>query len=122
MSDGIFVTGIGSTTFGRHPDRSLPDLATEAARQAIADSSLASEAVTAVFVGNFVGGILTGQELLAPIVADNLGLRFVQALKVEDACASSSAAVGLATQLVGAGYHEAVLVVGVERLTGSSSE
>jgi acetyl-CoA C-acetyltransferase len=117
-----YVAGVGSTTFGRHPDRSLQQLATEAARQAIDDSGVPPSAISAVFVGNFVGGILTGQELLAPIVAADLGLGYVEAVKVEDACASSAAGLRLGSLLVAAGVHEAVLVVGVERLTGTPRE
>jgi acetyl-CoA C-acetyltransferase len=117
-----YVSGVGSTTFGRHSDRSLQQLAAEAARQAIADSGVPPSAVSALFVGNFVGGILTGQELLAPIVAADLGLGYVEAVKVEDACASSAAGLRLGSLLVAAGVHEAVLVVGVERLTGAPRE
>jgi acetyl-CoA C-acetyltransferase len=117
-----YVAGVGSTTFGRHPDRSLQQLATEAAREAIADSGVPTTAISALFVGNFVGGILTGQELLAPIVAADLGLGYIEAVKVEDACASSAAGLRLASLLVSAGVHEAVVVVGVERLTGTPRE
>ena len=72
-----------------------------------------------VFVGNFVGGIMTGQELLGPIVAADLGLSNVAAIKIEAACASSSAAVRIGHDLVRAGAEDAVLVIGVERLTGA---
>jgi acetyl-CoA C-acetyltransferase len=117
-----FIAGVGSTEFGRHPERSLLELATEAGRAAIDDAGIPPERIGAVFVGNFVSGILTGQELLGPLVAANLGLRHVEAVKVEDACASSAAGVRLATHLVGAEIHGAVLVVGVERLTGAPRE
>ena len=53
---------------------------------------LAPTRIGCVFVGNFVGGIMTGQELLGPIVAADLGLSNVAAIKIEAACASSSAA------------------------------
>jgi acetyl-CoA C-acetyltransferase len=113
----VHIAGVGSTPFGRHPGRALPDLAVEAARAAIGDAGIPLESIGAVFVGNFVGGMMTGQELLGPIVAADLGLRHVEAIKVEAACASSAAGVMLATHLVRAGIHDAVLVVGVERLT-----
>ena len=115
----VHLAGVGSTTFGRHPDRSLQDLATEAGRRALEDAGIPPGRIGAVFVGNFVGGILTGQELLGPLVAANLGLRHVEAVKVEAACASSAAGVRLGTHLVAAGIHDAVLAVGVERLTGA---
>lgn len=119
MTAEVHIAGAGSTSFGAHPDRSLQSLAAEAARAAIADSQVPAEKITSVFVGNFVGGIMVGQELLGPIVAADLGLRNVAAVKVEAACASSSAAVRIAHDLIRAGAEQAILVVGVERLTGA---
>lgn len=119
MSGQVYVAGVGSTTFSKHPNRSLVSLGAEAARAALSDSRIPVDAIGALFVGNFVGGIMTGQELLAPIIASELGLSYVEAMKLEDACASSAAGIRLAFQLVGSGQHHAVLVVGVERLTGA---
>ena len=59
---------------------------------------------------------------MGPIVAADLGLENVIALKVEAACASSSAAVRIACDLIRAQAQDAVLVVGVERMTGASRE
>lgn len=122
MGSTVHIAGIGSTTFGVHRGRPLQELASEAARAAIADSRIPAERIGCVLIGNFVGGILTGQELLGPIVAANLGLRGVPAVKIEAACASSSAATNIAHGMVDAGAHDAVLVVGVERLTGAPRE
>ena len=118
MADSVHVAGVGSTSFGAHPGRTLQSLAVEAARAALADSKIPATRIGCVFVGNFVGGIMTGQELLGPIVAADLGLKGVSAIKIEAACASSSAAVRLGHKLIEAGAEDAVLVVGVERLTG----
>jgi acetyl-CoA C-acetyltransferase len=118
MADIVHIAGVGSTTFGAHPDRTLQSLAGDAARAALAESQIPVDRIGAVFVGNFVGGILTGQELLGPIVAADLGLSNVSAVKIEAACASSSAAVRIGHELIRGGSEEAILVVGVERLTG----
>jgi acetyl-CoA C-acetyltransferase len=119
MARNVHIAGVGSTTFGTHVGRSLQSLALEAARAAIADSQIPAAKIGCVFVGNFVGGIMTGQELLGPILAADLGLANVAAVKIEAACASSSAAVRLAHDLIRAEAEDAVLVVGVERLTGA---
>ena len=97
MSTSVYIAGVGSTKFGFHPSRSLQSLAVEAARAALTDSNVPARRLGCLFVGNFVGGIITGQELLGPIVAADLGLENVIALKVEAACASSSAAVRIAS-------------------------
>jgi len=118
MANSVHVAGVGSTSFGGHPGRTLQSLAVEAARAALGDSKIPATRIGCVFVGNFVGGIMTGQELLGPIVAADLGLKGVSAIKIEAACASSSAAVRLGHKLIEAGAEDAVLVIGVERLTG----
>lgn len=119
MSSSVYVAGVGSTKFGVLPGRNLQSLAVEAGRAALADSNIPSARIGCVFVGNFVGGIMTGQELLGPIVAADLGLKNVAAIKIEAACASSSAATRIAHDLIRAGAEDAVLVIGVERLTGA---
>jgi acetyl-CoA C-acetyltransferase len=119
MSTKVYVAGVGSTKFGVLPGRNLQSLAAEAARAALADSNIPPTRIGCVFVGNFVGGIMTGQELLGPIVAADLGLSNVAAVKIEAACASSSAAARIGHDLIRAGAEDAVLVIGVERLTGA---
>jgi acetyl-CoA C-acetyltransferase len=119
MTQNVHIAGVGSTSFGTLPGRSLQSLAAEAGRAAIADSRIPTSKIGCIFVGNFVGGIMTGQELLSPIVAADLGLANVAAVKIEAACASSSAAVRIAHDLIRAEAEQAVLVIGVERLTGA---
>ena len=82
MMRNVHIAGVGSTVFGAHPDRSLQSLALEAAAAALADSRIPTAKIGCLFVGNFVGGIMTGQELLGPIVAADLGLRNVAAVKI----------------------------------------
>jgi len=119
MSTNVCIAGVGSTKFGVLPGRNLQSLAAEAARTALADSNIPPARIGCVFVGNFVGGIMMGQELLGPIVAADLGLSNVAAVKIEAACASSSAAARIGHDLIRAGAEDAVLVIGVERLTGA---
>jgi acetyl-CoA C-acetyltransferase len=119
MTRNVHIAGVGSTSFGTLPGRSLQSLAAEAGRAAIADSRIPASKIGCIFVGNFVGGIMTGQELLGPIVAADLSLANVAAVKIEAACASSSAAVRIAHDLIRAEAEQAVLVIGVERLTGA---
>ena len=119
MSTRVVIAGVGSTKFGVLPGLSLQSMAADAARAAMTDSNIPPARIGCVFVGNFVGGIMAGQELLGPIVAADLGLSNVAAVKIEAACASSSAAVRIGHDLIRAGAEDAVLVIGVERLTGA---
>ena len=72
--DNVFIEGVGSTTFGQHSNRTAVDLAVEASLNAIEDAKVDLEKIGTVYLGNFVSGVLTGQEVLAGLVADKLGI------------------------------------------------
>ena len=116
----VVITGIGSTPFGKLDGRGLESLAVEAANAALRRAGVDRKDIGAVYLGNFVAGPLSGQEVLAGIVADELGLENVPCTKVEGACASGGIAFRHAVLAVGAGLCDAALVVGVERMTHAS--
>lgn len=113
----VLVAGIGSTAFGRHGDVDIQVLASRAAHAAIADSGLSRDRVGALYLGNFVSGPLTGQEVLAGLVADSLGLPQIPCTKVEGACASGGIAFRHAYLAVASGLCDVALAVGVEKMT-----
>lgn len=110
------IAGIGSTAFGRHTDRTIQDLAVRAAHDALTESGLDRAAIGALYLGNFTAGPLCGQEVLAGIVADELGLGPVPATKVEGACASGGIAFRHACLAVASGAVDAAIAVGVEKM------
>jgi acetyl-CoA C-acetyltransferase len=75
------------------------------------------EAADALYVGNMLSGELGGQEHLGALVADFVGLRGIEAMKVEAACASGAAALRVGMFAVASGMHEVVMVCGVEKMT-----
>ncbi len=113
----VLVAGIGSTPFGRQPGIDIQDLAIVAANAAILDAGLARSEVGALYLGNFVSGVLTGQEVLAGLVADGLGLPQIPCTKVEGACASGGIAFRHAWLAVASGQCDVALAVGVEKMT-----
>ncbi|HYF57628.1 MAG TPA: beta-ketoacyl synthase N-terminal-like domain-containing protein [Burkholderiaceae bacterium] len=113
----VSIVGIGSTSFGRHAGTPIEQLAVAAAAQAIVDAGIDRGRIGAVYLGNFVSGPLTGQEVLAGLVADQLGLPNVPCTKVEGACASGGIAFRHACLAVASGQCDAALVVGVEAMT-----
>jgi len=113
----VLVAGIGSTPFGRHKETDIQTLAIRAADAAIRDSGLARSEVGALYLGNFVSGSLTGQEVLAGLVADGLGLPQIPCTKVEGACASGGIAFRHAYLAVASGQCDVALAVGVEKMT-----
>jgi len=111
----VSIIGIGQTPVGEHWDKSLRHLAYEALRAAMRDASI--ERVDALYVGNMLSGEISGQAHLGPLVADFAGLRGVEAVKVEAACASAAAAFRMGLMGVASGFQDVVAVVGVEKMT-----
>jgi acetyl-CoA C-acetyltransferase len=113
----VLIAGIGSTPFGRHDEIAIQSLAIRAADAAIRESGIDRKEVGALYLGNFVSGPLTGQEVLAGLVADGLGLGQIPCTKVEGACASGGIAFRHAYLAVASGMCDAALAVGVEKMT-----
>lgn len=114
----VFVAGIGMTPFGKQPARGLKDLADEAVSGALKDAGRGVDDVEACYVGNAVGGTITGQEMLpGQFALRPSGIGEIPIFNVENACASASSALHLAWQGVASGLYDAVLAVGVEKMT-----
>ncbi len=111
----VAIIGIGQTKVGEHWDISIRHLALEALQTAMADAGLAY--ADALYVGNMLSGELTGQAHLGALVADFAGLRGIEAIKIEAACASGSAALRMGYIAVAGGLANIVVVVGVEKMT-----
>ena len=80
------------------------------------------ETADALYVGNMLSGELTGQEHLATLIADFVGLRGIEAAKVEAACASGGAALRVGMMAVASGMAEVVIVAGVEKMSDTLPE
>jgi acetyl-CoA C-acetyltransferase len=111
----VSIIGIGQTEVGEHWERSLRHLAGDAVLAAMADAGV--ERVDALYVGNMLSGLLTGQEHLGALIADFVGLRGIEAIKVEAACGSGAAALRQGYATVAGGLHDLVIVCGVEKMT-----
>ncbi len=111
----VAIIGIGQTKVGEHWDTSIRHLALEALQAAMADAGLAH--ADALYVGNMLSGELTGQAHLGALVADFAGLRGIEAIKIEAACASGAAALRMGYIAVAGGLANIVVVVGVEKMT-----
>jgi acetyl-CoA C-acetyltransferase len=111
------IIGWGHTAFGKQTDRTLTDLIAQAGQQALDQAGLEPSDIDAVFVGHFNGGFID-QDFTAPLVALALPeLRFVPATRLENACATGSAAIWAARDAVMAGRIRNALVVGFEKMT-----
>jgi acetyl-CoA C-acetyltransferase len=120
---GVSIIGIGSTPFGVLEGRSLKEIATSACHDAIKDSGIDKSAIEAFYLGNFIAGILLGQEATAPLIANSLGLsKDIPCTKTEGACCSGGIAFRQGYLLVASGLANFILVAGVEKMTSSSTQ
>lgn len=115
----VSIIGIGQTKVDEHWDRSLRHLAGDAVLAAMKDAGI--ETADALYVGNMLSGVLTGQEHLGALVADFVGLRGIEAVKIEAACGSGAAAVRHGFATVAGGLHDLVVVCGVEKMTDTDN-
>ena len=116
MTDAHIV-GWGHTKFGRLDGRSIEDLIADAAREAISHAGIKAEDVDAIFVGNFNSGLIPDGFISFILLSIDDALRFKPATRLENACASGSAAVYAARDAIRAGSARTVLVVGAEKMT-----
>ncbi|RME37215.1 MAG: thiolase domain-containing protein [Deltaproteobacteria bacterium] len=111
----VAIAGIGQTPVQENWEKSLKELAGDAIFAALQDAE--SGEVDAIFVGNMLSGTSAGQAHLGTLLADWIGARGVEAIKVESACSSGGSALRLGMMAVASGECESVLVVGVEKMT-----
>lgn len=110
MSHAV-ITGVGMHPFGRFDGVSATDLGVVAARRALADSAIDPRRIGLTLCATAYGGVASGHRILG-----RLAMTGGPIVDVEAGCASGGAALQLAVELVGSGAHEAVLVIGTEKM------
>src|SRR5512133_968839 len=111
----VAILGIGQIKVDEHWDLSLRELGGNAAFAAMQDAGM--DKVDALFVGNMLSPLVSGQNQLGTFFSDWIGLWNQESVKVEAACASGAAALRAGLMAVAAGDIESALIVGVEKMT-----
>ncbi len=111
------IIGWSHTKFGKLDGEDVESLISRVAVDAIANAGIEPKDVDAVYVGHFNEGF-SRQAFPASLVFQKLPeMRFKPATRVENACATGSAAVHGAINAIAARKARTVLVVGVEKMT-----
>ncbi len=111
------IVGWSHLPFGKHDATSVEDMVVRAAREALDHAGLAPSDIDEIVLGHFNGGF-SPQDFTASLVLQaSDDLRFRPATRVENACATGSAAVHQGIKAIKAGSAKRVLVVGVEQMT-----
>jgi acetyl-CoA C-acetyltransferase len=113
----VAVIGIGQVKIDENWDKSLRELAGDAALSAMLDAGL--QRGEAVYVGNMMSGSANHQQHLGAYIADWIGMRGAEAFRLEAACSSGAASFRTALMAVASGQVQSALAVGVEKMTDS---
>jgi acetyl-CoA C-acetyltransferase len=111
------IVGWAHTPFGKQDAETVESLVVRVAQDALSDAGIEASDVDEIVLGHFNAGF-SAQDFTASLVlqADDR-LRFKPATRVENACATGSAAVQQAVKTIEARRARIVLVVGVEQMT-----
>jgi len=111
------IVGWAHTPFGKHDAETVESLIVRVATEALEHAGIAAGDVDEILLGHFNGGF-SAQDFTAGLVLQaSDGFRFKPATRVENACATGSAAVHQAIKTIEAKRARIVLVVGVEQMT-----
>lgn len=116
------IVGWAHSPFGRHADLSLEDLIVAVAKDAMADAGVAAREIDAAWLGHLNGGFIPDSFCSSLILQADDDLRWAPSTRVENACASGSAAVYAALDAIEAGRVRLALVVGAEKMTAVSGD
>jgi acetyl-CoA acetyltransferase len=114
-SDDIWILGIHMTKFGKHADKDVVDLASEAALGALADGGVSIKQMGVLAAGNLMmANAGLGQQLQKQI-----GQTGIPVYNVANACATGATALRVAIMAVKSGEADYGMAVGVEKLAGA---
>src|SRR6201985_1635073 len=111
------IVGWAHTPFGKLAGETVESLIVRVTGEALIDAGVAASDVDEIVLGHFNAGF-SAQDFTASLVLQaSPDLRFKRATRVENACATGSAAVHQGLKSIEAKAARIVLVVGVEQMT-----
>ena len=113
------IVGWAHTPFGKHSDETIESLIVKVSHEALSDAGIDAADVDEVYLGHMNAGF-SAQDFTASLVYQaSDDFRFKPATRVENACATGSAAVHQGVKAIKAGGARIVLIVGVEQMTAT---
>lgn len=113
----VNIVGWAHTPFGKLDTETVESLVVKVAVDAIADAGVSAGEVDEIVLGHFNAGFSAQDFTAALVLQADPELRFKPATRVENACATGSAAVHQGVRVIASGAAKVVLVVGVEQMT-----
>ena len=115
------IVGWAHTRFGRLEDHTIESLITTVAREAINDAGLEPGDIDQIYLGNFNGGLVEQDFPSSLVLQADDALRFTPVSRVENACATGSAAIYQGLNALAARKARFVLAVGAEKMTAADT-
>jgi acetyl-CoA C-acetyltransferase len=111
------IVGWAHTPFGKFDAENIESLITRVTREAIADAGIAPGDIDEIYLGHFGEGFVKERFLSSMPLQVSDELRFKPSTRVENACATGSAAIYQGLNAIAAGRAKVVLVVGAEKMS-----
>ncbi len=111
------IVGWAHTPFGKLNGETVESLIVRVAGEALADAGVSAKDVDEIVLGHFNAGFSAQDFTAALVLQASPDLRFKRATRVENACATGSAAVHQGLKAIEARSARIVLAVGVEQMT-----
>src|SRR6202049_1942932 len=113
----VAIIGVGAHPTGQFTEKPLKDIAYPAIWGALDDAGVKPADLDVAYVGNSLGGLLTGQEgVRGQVVLQHSGITGIPIINVENACASAATALRGAWLEVASGAADVAIAVGVEKM------
>ena len=116
------ITGWAHSKFGVNSEQTSENMIADVVDNPIEHAEISAKEIDAIFVGTFNNGFQKQDFHGALPAVSQSDLRYVPAMRVENACATGSAAIHTAMNAIEAKKAKTTLVVGVEKMTDVSSE
>jgi acetyl-CoA C-acetyltransferase len=111
------IVGWAHSKFGKHESEDIESLITGVAAEAIRDAGFEPADIDEIFIGTMNAGFVRQEFPSSLVLQTDAALRFKPATRVENACATGSAAIHQGLNAIAAKRARTVLVVGVEKMT-----
>jgi acetyl-CoA acetyltransferase len=113
----VAIIGVGAHATGQFAGKELKDIAYPAVWNAIDDAGVRPADIEVAYVGNSLGGLLTGQEgVRGQVLLQHSGITGIPIVNVENACASAATALRGAWLEVASGAADVALALGAEKM------
>jgi acetyl-CoA C-acetyltransferase len=112
------IVGWAHTPFGKLDAEDIESLIGRVTREAIADAGIEPADIDEIYLGHYGGGFVRERFLSSMPLQVSESLRFKPSTRVENACATGSAAIYQGLNSIAAGRARFVLAIGAEKMTG----